>query len=53
MEQGTGVSPKNAEVPDRVKPSWQMLLASETAVFAVSGGTALAEILFDTESKAT
>jgi hypothetical protein len=52
MEQGTGVSPKNAEVPDQVKPSWQMLLASETAVCAVSGGTTLAEILFDAESKA-
>ena len=38
---------------DRVKPYWQMPPALETAVFAVSERTALAETLFGTENGAT
>jgi hypothetical protein len=52
MEQKTGASPENAVVPDRVKSSWHMLWAWETAFFAVSGGTALAGTLFDTRNEA-
>ena len=38
---------------DRVKPYWQMPPALETAVFAVSERTALAETLFGTKNGAT
>jgi len=49
MEQKTGVSPKNAGVPDRVKPNCQCPSALETAVFAMSERTALTETLFGTQ----
>ena len=41
----------NSCVPDKVNPSWQMPWASETAVFAVSGGVARGETLFDTRAE--
>ena len=48
MERKTGISPKDAGVPDRVYPSWHMPPASGIAVFTVSDEAVFAETLFGT-----
>ena len=47
--QKTGGSPRNAGVPDRVKPDRQQLRSSESADIAASGEIAPAETLFGTD----
>jgi hypothetical protein len=45
--------PQNRPVSDRVYPYWQVFVALEIAVFAMSARTALAKTLFDIETKET